>query len=141
MEHVDLVVVGAGPAGAAAAIRFLQLRPSAHVVVIDKAVFPRDKPCGDGLGPDAVGELVTLGAAAVLEGRVPVTKVRLCSPSGRSVVGTPRGRGSSFRGWSWMQVLPRWLKSWGPMFDMKGWSRSPWAGSTSLSMMYTDRRW
>lgn len=89
MESVDLVVVGAGPAGAAAAIRFLQLRPAAHVVVLDKAKFPRDKPCGDGLGPDAVGELVTLGASSILVGRVPVTRVRLTSPSGRSVVGAP----------------------------------------------------
>lgn len=89
MESVDLVVIGAGPAGSAAAIRYLHLRPTARVVVLDKAVFPRDKPCGDGLGPDAVSELVTLGAGEVLRGRVPVTSVVLQSPSGRRVTGSP----------------------------------------------------
>lgn len=89
MESVDLVVIGAGPAGSAAAIRYLQLRPASRVVVMDKAQFPRDKPCGDGLGPDAVGELVTLGAVEVLCGRVPVTSVVLQGPSGRRVTGSP----------------------------------------------------
>ena len=89
MRQVDLIVVGAGPAGSAAAIRYLQLRPDAQVLILDKASFPRDKPCGDGLGPDAAGEMVTLGAAEVLRGRVPVTSVELRSPSGQRVVGTP----------------------------------------------------
>jgi len=89
MDKADLVVIGAGPAGSAAAIRYLQLRPSARVVVLDKAQFPRDKPCGDGLGPDAVDELVTLGAVEVLRGRVPITSVVLQSPSGRRVTGLP----------------------------------------------------
>lgn len=89
MDDVELVVVGGGPAGSAAAIRYLQLRPGARVVILDKAQFPRDKPCGDGLGPDAVGELVTLGAAEVLRGRQPVASVVLQSPSGRRVTGAP----------------------------------------------------
>ena len=43
----QVVVIGAGPAGTAAAI---ELRAAGHAVtVIDKAFFPRDKCCGDGL--------------------------------------------------------------------------------------------
>ncbi|MGH9122895.1 MAG: FAD-dependent oxidoreductase, partial [Acidimicrobiales bacterium] len=43
----DMIVVGAGPAGCAAAIT--AVRAGAKVVMIDKARFPRDKCCGDGL--------------------------------------------------------------------------------------------
>jgi menaquinone-9 beta-reductase len=55
----DVLVVGAGPAGAAAAA--WAARGGAEVVLADAAVFPRDKTCGDGLTPRAVGELQLLG--------------------------------------------------------------------------------
>jgi geranylgeranyl reductase family protein len=55
MSHVDLAVIGAGPAGAAAAIQ--AARQGARVVVFDKAQYGRDKVCGDGLTPRAVGAL------------------------------------------------------------------------------------
>ncbi|HET9558242.1 MAG TPA: hypothetical protein VFS70_13960 [Actinomycetota bacterium] len=60
------MVVGAGPAGAAAALEARRLRPDASVLLVDKAAFPRDKACGDGLGPHAVDELAALGAAFVV---------------------------------------------------------------------------
>ena len=47
MEHVDVLVVGAGPAGSSTAIHLA--RAGAHVLLADKARFPRDKPCGGGL--------------------------------------------------------------------------------------------
>ncbi len=47
MEHVDVLVAGAGPAGSATAIHLAQ--GGARVVLADKARFPRDKPCGGGL--------------------------------------------------------------------------------------------
>ena len=47
MEHFDVLVVGAGPAGSAAAIHLV--RGGARVLLADKASFPRDKPCGGGL--------------------------------------------------------------------------------------------
>jgi len=54
----DLLVIGAGPAGAAAAIR--AARGGASVIVFDKAPYGRDKVCGDGLTPRAVGALQEL---------------------------------------------------------------------------------
>lgn len=47
MERYDVLVVGAGPAGSAAAIHLA--RGGARVLLVDKARFPRDKPCGGGL--------------------------------------------------------------------------------------------
>jgi geranylgeranyl reductase family protein len=55
----DVIVVGAGPAGAVAALRFAQA--GRRVLVCDRAVFPRDKTCGDGLIADALAVLRTLG--------------------------------------------------------------------------------
>ncbi len=50
-----MIVIGAGPAGAAAAIQ--AARAGVNVVVFDKAAYGRDKICGDGLTPRAVGAL------------------------------------------------------------------------------------
>ena len=83
------MVVGAGPAGAAAALEARRLRPDASVLLVDKAAFPRDKACGDGLGPHAVDELAALGAAGVLDGYPPIRGLRLRSPSGMEVAGDP----------------------------------------------------
>jgi menaquinone-9 beta-reductase len=59
MEHVDIAVIGGGPAGAATAIR--AARAGARVVVFEKGAHGRDKVCGDGLTPRAVGALQELG--------------------------------------------------------------------------------
>jgi geranylgeranyl reductase family protein len=55
----DVLVVGAGPAGSAAAITLA--RAGRDVVLIDSHAFPRDKVCGDGLIPDAHNALRRLG--------------------------------------------------------------------------------
>src|SRR5829696_246664 len=85
----DLLVVGAGPAGAAAALEARRLDPGASVLLVDRATFPRDKACGDGLGPHAVDELTELGAASVLDGYPPIRGLRLRSPRGLEVAGDP----------------------------------------------------
>ena len=55
----DVVVVGAGPAGASTAYHLASL--GIDVLVLEKAQFPRDKICGDGLTPAAVHELILMG--------------------------------------------------------------------------------
>lgn len=57
----DAVVVGGGIAGAATALRLARL--GHDVVVVDRATFPRDKTCGEGLMPHGVDELRGLGVA------------------------------------------------------------------------------
>ena len=58
-ERCEVLVVGAGPAGSAAAQRLA--RAGRDVVLIDQQAFPRDKVCGDGLIPDALQALARLG--------------------------------------------------------------------------------
>ncbi|MCB1257246.1 MAG: geranylgeranyl reductase family protein [Microthrixaceae bacterium] len=89
----EVLIVGAGPAGTAAAITLA--RAGVNVAVIDKAKFPRDKTCGDGLTADALRILERLG----LEPRSVATwqDADTCwirSPSGNTTpFRMPRGRG------------------------------------------------
>jgi menaquinone-9 beta-reductase len=57
--QTDVLVVGAGPAGSAAAA--WAARAGLDTLLVDAAVFPRDKTCGDGLTPRAIHELQLLG--------------------------------------------------------------------------------
>jgi geranylgeranyl reductase family protein len=78
--QTDILVLGAGPAGSAAAIALA--RAGARVVIADRAAFPREKICGDGLLPDALAQLDQLGALAQVEGvarRVPTFTMRSAS--------------------------------------------------------------
>lgn len=73
----DVVVVGAGPAGAAAALGALRARPDASVLMVDRADFPRDKACGDGIAPHVLDLLAEVGVTGLLDDRVPVRRLRL----------------------------------------------------------------
>jgi geranylgeranyl reductase family protein len=78
----EVAVVGGGPAGAAAAITLA--RQGADVILVDKARFPRDKCCGDGLTVAALRELEALGLRPeAVPGWQVVEDVYLRSPSGR----------------------------------------------------------
>lgn len=65
-SRADVVVVGAGPAGSAAATFLAQA--GRDVVLLEKSTFPRDKVCGDALTPRAVQALRTLGLHDEAEG-------------------------------------------------------------------------
>ncbi len=93
MTSADVAVVGGGPAGAAAAIGLA--RGGRDVLLVDKARFPRDKCCGDGLTTAALRSLEALGLRPddVATWRE-VDEVWLRSPSGRTLgYPLPRGRG------------------------------------------------
>ncbi|MGH9156399.1 MAG: NAD(P)/FAD-dependent oxidoreductase [Acidimicrobiales bacterium] len=93
MITADVAVVGGGPAGAAAAITLA--RAGRRVVLVDRARFPRDKCCGDGLTAGALRRLQFLGFdPATVASWQPVRDVCVRGPAGRTVrFPLPRGQG------------------------------------------------
>ncbi len=81
----DVAVVGAGPAGAATALRVLQLAPESRVLLLDAAAFPRDKTCGDGVAAQVFDLLDALGAPGLDALSAPVPRLRLRTRAGRTV--------------------------------------------------------
>lgn len=81
MPDWDVVIVGAGPAGSAAAVAALRARPEARVLLLDREPEGRDKVCGDGIAPHAMAELTRLGIEATRPEEV-VDAVRLVAPGG-----------------------------------------------------------
>ena len=84
-EVYDVAVVGAGPAGSAAALQVLRLRPDASVLLLDAAEFPRDKTCGDGIAAQVFDLLDGLGVPGVADLGPLAPRLRLRTPSGRAV--------------------------------------------------------
>ncbi len=77
---LDVLIAGAGPAGAIAA-RALALR-GARVLLVDRETFPRDKLCGDTLNPGAVKLLAGIGlAGGVLDTGLPIAGMRVTGPA------------------------------------------------------------
>ena len=93
----DLVIIGAGPAGAATALGALTADPSLRVLLLDRSDFPRDKSCGDGIAPHAVDVLAEVGAADVVDGWTPLHDLELAR--GDVVVAGPMRRAA--------HVIPR----------------------------------
>ncbi|HSA57379.1 MAG TPA: NAD(P)/FAD-dependent oxidoreductase [Gemmatimonadaceae bacterium] len=87
----EVLVVGGGPAGAATA--FFLARAGCDVLVVDRARFPRDKPCSEYLSPQASRLLQEMGALEALEqGDVAhLTGMRIVAPDGGEAVGTFAG--------------------------------------------------
>ena len=86
-ESWDLVVVGAGPAGATAALAALNAEPSLKVLLLDRSDFPRDKSCGDGIAPHCFEKLASIGVTGVEAGWTPLTRLELARGD-QSVAGT-----------------------------------------------------
>lgn len=82
----DVIIVGAGPAGAMTAILLAQA--GYDVLLLDRSPFPRDKVCGDGIPQSVVGMMVQVGMGAQVEQAVaegsfyPIDQLRFHSPSG-----------------------------------------------------------
>lgn len=51
-NQYDVIIIGAGPSGASCAYNVLAQNPAASVLIVDKASFPRYKPCGGGISPE-----------------------------------------------------------------------------------------
>jgi flavin-dependent dehydrogenase len=64
---IDVLIVGAGPAGAVAGI--VLARAGVRVRLVDRATFPRDKLCGDTVNPGTLARLRALGVADEIEAR------------------------------------------------------------------------
>src|SRR5207249_2825251 len=89
MTRWDAVVVGAGPAGSATARLLAQA--GARVMLLDRAQFPRDKPCSEYLSPQSTRVLERLGPDVVraVEAAAPARLygMKLVAPSGRVALG------------------------------------------------------
>ena len=85
----DAVVAGAGPAGSATAL--LLARAGAQVLLLDRARFPREKPCSEYLSPESTRVLERLGpdvlAAVAAASPAHLTGMKVVAPSGVAVVG------------------------------------------------------
>jgi menaquinone-9 beta-reductase len=87
MADADVIVVGAGPAGAVCAM--LLARAGHHVLLLDRAAFPRPKPCGDCLSAGATAVLAEIGLLSGVRelphGRI--TEWRIHGPGGALFTG------------------------------------------------------
>ena len=89
MTRRDAVVVGAGPAGSVTAL--LLARAGARVLLLDRARFPRDKPCSEYLTPETTRVLERLGGGILeaVEASAParLSGMKIVSPDGTAAVG------------------------------------------------------
>ncbi|WP_166381109.1 geranylgeranyl reductase family protein [Catellatospora methionotrophica] len=81
----DVAIVGAGPAGSAAALA--AALAGASVLLLDRDVFPRDKACGDGIAQQGLDVLAGLGVTGLTDGFAPIGSLRLTGPGGAQAAG------------------------------------------------------
>lgn len=84
MEKIqaNVVILGAGPAGTAAAVQ-LGMNGIQNVVLVDRHDFPRDKTCGSGISPKGIEVCKELGVWADVEAAsYPIKGMRLVTPGG-----------------------------------------------------------
>ena len=76
----DVLIIGAGPSGSNAAISYKNLNPNLKVGLIDKSVFPRDKSCGDAIGPGVISALKRFNNHHILDNEPQVVSTTLYGP-------------------------------------------------------------
>lgn len=120
----DLIVVGAGPAGTSTALSAIHAGPRLRVLLLDRADFPRDKSCGDGIAPHVFDRLSRIGVTGVEDGWTPLTRLELAR--GASSVSRPMARP--------VYVIPR------EVFDARLVERAVAAGATLVRHRVADVR-
>ncbi len=87
-SRAGVLVAGLGPAGAATAIRLA--RAGHDVLAVDRATFPRDKPCSEYMSPETLRQLDQLGLLPAVEaaGGAPLSGARVLGPRGSELTGT-----------------------------------------------------
>ena len=76
----DVLIIGAGPSGSNAAISYKNLNPNLKVGLIDKSIFPRDKSCGDAIGPGVISALKRFNNQHILDNEPQVVSTALYGP-------------------------------------------------------------
>ena len=76
----DVLIIGAGPSGSNAAISYKKLNPNLRVGLIDKSIFPRDKSCGDAIGPGVISALKRFNNEHILDDEPQVVSTTLYGP-------------------------------------------------------------
>ena len=85
MSRHDVAIIGAGPAGLAAAIQLGRMGIR-DVLIVDRHDFPRDKTCGSAVSPKGIKVLKALGMLeAVAAQALPINGMRLVTPTGYDV--------------------------------------------------------
>jgi len=123
-EDWDVIVVGAGPAGTSTALSAIHAGPRLRVLLLDRADFPRDKSCGDGIAPHVFDRLSRIGVTGVEDGWTPLTRLELAR--GSSSVARPMARP--------VYVIPR------EVFDARLVERAVAAGATLVKHRVLDVR-
>ena len=80
VKKYDVLIIGAGPAGANAAISYKNLNTNLVIGLVDKSLFPRDKSCGDAIGPGVISALKRFNNEHILEGEPQVVSTTLYGP-------------------------------------------------------------
>lgn len=92
MSDAQVIVTGGGPAGSSTA--YFLARAGLDVLLLDRARFPRDKPCSEYMSPQASRILDAMGALDAVEssGAAQLTGVRVHAPNGATIHGEFIGR-------------------------------------------------
>ena len=129
--QTDVVVVGAGPAGAATAI--LLAEHGLDVVVLDRGSLPRPKICGEYLSPEAGRVLDRLGVLKAVDaaGAAAIHGMRITAPDGTAITGHYRDIGDwrPYRHHAMGVPAPRWTARWSSACAHCRWT----SGSTPVS--------